>query len=148
CRVFQGELDWVVMKCLEKDRNRRYETANGLARELERYLHNEPVQACPPSMLYRLRKLAGRNRAALAVLTSLALLVTVTAVGTSVAALMLRAAQKATQDQLDLTQKAEQEGRRRLYRSLVDQARASRMSRRAGQRLGSLHALEEAATLA
>jgi serine/threonine protein kinase len=48
-REVRGELDWIVMKCLEKDRTRRYETANGLARDLERYLADEPVEACPPS---------------------------------------------------------------------------------------------------
>jgi WD40 repeat protein/serine/threonine protein kinase len=64
--MVRGELDWIVMKCLEKDRNRRYETANGLAADLERYLHDEPVQACPPSSWYRFRKLALRNKAALA----------------------------------------------------------------------------------
>ena len=53
------------MKCLEKDRTRRYETANGLARDVERYLHDEPVEACPPSAAYRLRKFASRYRAAL-----------------------------------------------------------------------------------
>ena len=61
-RLMRGELDWIVMKTLEKDRNRRYETANGLARDVERYLANEPVQACPPSAGYRLRKLVRRNR--------------------------------------------------------------------------------------
>jgi WD40 repeat protein/serine/threonine protein kinase len=64
----RGELDWVVMKCLEKDRNRRYETASGLARDVERYLHDEPVLACPPSAGYRLRKFARRNKRALATL--------------------------------------------------------------------------------
>jgi tetratricopeptide (TPR) repeat protein len=59
-------LDWIVMKCLEKDRNRRYETANGLARDIERHLHGEPVQACPPSAWYRFRKFTRRNRPALA----------------------------------------------------------------------------------
>ncbi len=53
------------MKALEKDRNRRYETANGLARDIERYLNDEPVQACPPSARYRFRKFARRNRATL-----------------------------------------------------------------------------------
>jgi serine/threonine-protein kinase len=48
-QLCRGELDWIVMKCLEKDRNRRYETANGLAHDIERYLHDEAVQACPPS---------------------------------------------------------------------------------------------------
>ena len=65
-RLFQGELDWIVMKALEKDRNRRYETASALAADVERYLRDEPVQACPPSAAYRLRKFARRNKAALA----------------------------------------------------------------------------------
>jgi serine/threonine protein kinase/tetratricopeptide (TPR) repeat protein len=72
-QLFRGELDWIVMKCLEKDRNRRYETANGLARDIQRYLQDEPVQACPPSAWYRFGKLARRNKAALAI-TACALL--------------------------------------------------------------------------
>jgi WD40 repeat protein/serine/threonine protein kinase len=63
-QLFRGELDWIVMKCLEKDRNRRYETANSLAKDVERYLHDEPVQAWPPSFTSRLRKFARRNRTA------------------------------------------------------------------------------------
>jgi serine/threonine protein kinase/tetratricopeptide (TPR) repeat protein len=60
------ELDWIVMKCLEKDRNRRYDAASGLARDIDRYLHDEPVHACPPSAWYRARKFARRYRARLA----------------------------------------------------------------------------------
>jgi serine/threonine protein kinase/gas vesicle protein len=60
--LLRGELDWVVMKCLEKDRNRRYETANGLARDLQRYLADEPVEARPPSAGYRLGKFLRRNK--------------------------------------------------------------------------------------
>jgi WD40 repeat protein len=60
--LMRGELDWVVMKCLEKDRNRRYETANGLARDIQRYLHNDPVDARPPSAGYRVRKFLRRNK--------------------------------------------------------------------------------------
>jgi eukaryotic-like serine/threonine-protein kinase len=56
------ELDWIVMKCLEKDRNRRYATANALALDVQRYLANEPVSACPPSAVYRLRKFVRRNQ--------------------------------------------------------------------------------------
>jgi tetratricopeptide (TPR) repeat protein len=72
----RGELDWIVMKALEKDRNRRYETASGLAADLRRYLDDEPVLACPPSAGYRLRKFARRNKAILtmASLAALALL--------------------------------------------------------------------------
>jgi non-specific serine/threonine protein kinase/serine/threonine-protein kinase len=63
-RELKGDLDWVVMKCLEKDRTRRYETANGLALELERHLRDEPVVARPPSTSYRLGKFVRRNRTA------------------------------------------------------------------------------------
>jgi non-specific serine/threonine protein kinase/serine/threonine-protein kinase len=63
--LLRGELDWIVMKCLEKERARRYETANGLARDLEHYLADEPVQACPPSASYRFRKFARRNKRSL-----------------------------------------------------------------------------------
>jgi serine/threonine protein kinase len=55
-QLFRGELDWIVMKALEKDRNRRYETASSFAADVQRYLHDEPVQAYPPSAGYRLRK--------------------------------------------------------------------------------------------
>src|SRR5262249_22251365 len=66
-KLVRGELDWFVMKALEKDRNRRYETANGFARDVQRYLHDEPVLACPPSFGYQLRKFARRHKGRLAV---------------------------------------------------------------------------------
>ncbi|MFO0809260.1 MAG: serine/threonine-protein kinase [Gemmataceae bacterium] len=61
----RGDLDWVVMKALEKDRNRRYESASAFAQDIERYLADEPVVARPPSAAYRVRKFARRNRTAL-----------------------------------------------------------------------------------
>lgn len=61
-KSLKGELDWVVMKALEKDRRRRYETANALAMDVRRYLNSETVLACPPSQIYRLQKLASRNK--------------------------------------------------------------------------------------
>ena len=61
-KLVRGELDWIVMKTLEKDRNRRYETANGFAADVQRYLADEPVLACPPSAGYRFRKFARRNK--------------------------------------------------------------------------------------
>jgi len=61
-REVRGELDWIVMKCLEKDRTRRYETASALARDVERHLHDDPVEAGPPSTGYRLKKFARKNR--------------------------------------------------------------------------------------
>ena len=60
----KGDLDWIVMKCLEKDRARRYETANGLAADLKRHLDNEPVTARPPSVAYRFQKALRRNKLA------------------------------------------------------------------------------------
>jgi tetratricopeptide (TPR) repeat protein/serine/threonine protein kinase len=78
-RLVRGELDWIVMKCLEKDRGRRYETANALALDVQRYLNDEPVQACPPSAGYRLRKFARRHKGRLAVTASVFVAVTVAA---------------------------------------------------------------------
>jgi serine/threonine protein kinase/tetratricopeptide (TPR) repeat protein len=63
-RLLRGELDWIVMKALEKDRGRRYESANGFAQDIQRYLAEEPVLAGPPSVAYRLRKFARRHRVA------------------------------------------------------------------------------------
>jgi eukaryotic-like serine/threonine-protein kinase len=64
-KLVRGELDWIVMKALEKDRNRRYETASAFAADVERYLTDEEVQACPPSAVYRARKFARRHKVAL-----------------------------------------------------------------------------------
>src|SRR5437899_4125073 len=61
-KLVRGELDWIVMKALEKDRNRRYETASALAADVGRYLRDESVQACPPSAWYRFRKFTRRNK--------------------------------------------------------------------------------------
>jgi eukaryotic-like serine/threonine-protein kinase len=78
-KLLRGELDWIVMKTLEKDRNRRYQTANGLAADVQHYLSDERVQACPPSRSYRFRKFARRNKRALASLSVLSLAVLVVA---------------------------------------------------------------------
>jgi WD40 repeat protein/serine/threonine protein kinase len=65
-QLLKGELDWIVVKCLEKDRSRRYESAGAVAADVQRHLRDEPVQACPPSVAYRLRKFVRRNKVALA----------------------------------------------------------------------------------
>ena len=64
-RLVKGELDWIVMKALEKDRSRRYETANGFARDIQRHLDGDAVEACPPSTAYRFQKFARKHRAGL-----------------------------------------------------------------------------------
>jgi serine/threonine protein kinase len=71
-KLMRGELDWIVMKCLEKDRARRYETASGLAHDVERYLADEPVEAGPPGPRYRLGKFARKHRTALVTATAFA----------------------------------------------------------------------------
>src|SRR5437588_660577 len=83
-KLVRGELDWIVMKTLEKDRNRRYETASAFAADVQRYLKDEPVQACPPSAWYRFRKFARRNKRALATAALLGVMLLV-AVGAVVA---------------------------------------------------------------
>jgi serine/threonine protein kinase/WD40 repeat protein len=73
-RLVRGDLDWIVMKALEKDRQRRYETASAFARDLERYMNQEPVSAAAPSLGYQLAKFARRNRGALATLAAFVVL--------------------------------------------------------------------------
>jgi serine/threonine protein kinase len=91
-RAVRGELDWIAMKALEKDRRRRYETANDLAADVMRYLTSNPVEACPPSASYRLRKYARRNRAAL---TTTAVVAAALVTGTTVSVWQAVKARKA-----------------------------------------------------
>src|SRR6185503_8284675 len=69
----QGDLDWIVMKCLEKDRTRRYDTANGLAADIQRHLSNEPIVARPPSTAYKIQKAFQRNKLAFTAATAIAI---------------------------------------------------------------------------
>jgi tetratricopeptide (TPR) repeat protein len=69
----RGELDWIVMRALEKDRNRRYESASAFAADVERFLQDMPLQACPPSVAYRFRKFVRRNKAVLTMVAVVAL---------------------------------------------------------------------------
>jgi tetratricopeptide (TPR) repeat protein len=88
-KLVRGELDWIVMKTLEKDRNRRYETAKDFAADVQRYLNDEPVQACPPSALYRFRKFTRRNRVALVIATLAAMVLVLAMVGLLVSNLLI-----------------------------------------------------------
>jgi serine/threonine protein kinase/tetratricopeptide (TPR) repeat protein len=96
-RLFRGELDWIVMKCLEKDRGRRYDTAHGLANDIERYLRDEPVLACPPSAAYRLRKWLRKHRAAAGGGVALALVLVLLSLGLAANNLRIRREQGRTQ---------------------------------------------------
>ncbi len=98
--VVRGELDWIVMKALEKDRSRRYETANGLAMDIGRYLAGDSVLAAPPSTSYRLRKFVRRNRSTVAAAAAVALALLVGAIGFAWQA-------NVAQDERDVAQRAE-----------------------------------------
>jgi hypothetical protein len=89
-RLVRGDLDWIVMKALEKDRNRRYETANGFAADIGRYLSDEPVEACPPSATYRFRKFARRNKAGFAIGAAVAVALVLAVVGLSISNALVR----------------------------------------------------------
>jgi serine/threonine protein kinase len=102
--LLQGDLDWIVMKCLEKDRTRRYETANGLAADIQRHLNNEPVTAAAPSNLYRLKKFVRRHRVGLAMTSALALLLIAGILASTWEAVRAR---KAEREQARLRQQAE-----------------------------------------
>jgi WD40 repeat protein/serine/threonine protein kinase len=82
-RLVRGELDWIVMKALEKDRARRYESASALAMDIQRHLNNEPILARSPSAMYRSRKFVRRNRSAVMVAAALLLVLCLGLVGTS-----------------------------------------------------------------
>src|SRR3984893_8907123 len=103
-RLVQGDLDWIVMKCLEEENSRRYETANQLGKELQRFLADEPVQAGPPSATYRMRKFMRRNKGPViaAALVLLALIAGV--IGTSIGLVMAEQAREAEAEQRQLAQ--------------------------------------------
>jgi serine/threonine protein kinase len=82
-KLVRGELDWIVMKALEKDHNRRYESASAFAADVQRYLADEPVLACPPSAAYRLKKFARKYRKSLTLSAAFALLLVLGAVASS-----------------------------------------------------------------
>jgi serine/threonine protein kinase/Flp pilus assembly protein TadD len=107
-RLFRGELDWVVMKALEKDRNRRYETASAFAADVGRYLANEPVQACPPSRWYRFRKLAQRNKRAFVTASALALGALLAVTSLAVSNVLIRREQARTREEKERAEKAQE----------------------------------------
>jgi len=140
-RMVRGELDWIVMKSLDKDRTRRYETANSLARDLRRYLDGDAVEAIPPSKSYRLKKFARKHRGAL--LTAAAfgiLLVAATAVS---AVLAIRAndqraraeaAERVAEEQRDRAQDREIMANRERVRAEKAEASAKERQGRASDR--------------
>jgi serine/threonine protein kinase len=113
-RLVRGDLDWIVMKALEKDRGRRYETANGLALDLQRYLADEPVHAGPPSARYRLRKFVRRNKGPVLAVVTVALALVAGIVGTAWQAVRADQARQAEVRRADEEAQARQTAQNRL----------------------------------
>jgi WD40 repeat protein/serine/threonine protein kinase len=155
--LVRGDLDWIVMKCLEKDRTRRYETPNGLAGDLERHLNHEPVTAAAPSAFYRLRKFIRRHRNGVATATALVVvLISATFISLRLTVLEKKAlniasverdaakrAQKAEATERQRAQASEMESRRRLVRmNLANGARFTENGDWTGALLWFLEAMQ------
>ncbi len=152
--MIRGELDWIVMKALEKDRNRRYETANDFAADVRRYLNDEQVQACSPSRAYLLRKYARRHRGPLVTVSLVMIALLAGIVGTTTGWLRASKAQSDAMQQANAKARALadrsnalEDAKDRLFDALLQQARAKRSSGRIGQRFNALQAIHEAASL-
>jgi len=167
-KLVRGELDWIVMKALEKDRSRRYETANGLARDIQRYLADEPVEACPPSAGYRLRKFARKYRSVLVTVAAFVLLLAAAALASTWQAIRAtlaekyaRQAQGWAEEQSDLARQAEtkalqaqkvaqaerQQALTNFYHARVEEAAALRRARDMGYRSKVFNLLQQALKL-
>jgi serine/threonine protein kinase/WD40 repeat protein/tetratricopeptide (TPR) repeat protein len=166
--LVRGELDWIVMKALEKDRGRRYETANGFARDIQHYLADEPVEACPPSTAYKLRKFARKHQGLLRTAAAVVLLLATGAVVSTWQAFratraetQAREAQTRAEEQFDLAQQSEakahqaqdvaqaerQHAVNNLYHARVQEAAALRRARGMGYRTQVFNRLQEALKL-
>jgi serine/threonine protein kinase/WD40 repeat protein len=160
-QLFRGELDWIVMQALEKDRNRRYESASAFAADVQRYLKDEQVLACPPSAWYRFRKLARRNKAALVTATAVGLAVLL-AGGSLIGALLVLAGSNAQikkeQEQTSEALGREKEASAQLararagavadaYRALLGETRALRLARPVGWRDTALNNVRRLAAM-
>ncbi|MGO8931313.1 MAG: protein kinase domain-containing protein [Limisphaerales bacterium] len=138
--LVQGDLDWIVMKALEKDRGRRYETANGLAMDITRHLNCEPVLARPPGRLYEFQKTVRRHSFGFA---AAALITAALAFGLCAATLAVFRARRDAQQ----IKQAKDDATEKLWTSYLAEARARRASGRDGQRFESLDAVRKAAAI-
>jgi WD40 repeat protein/serine/threonine protein kinase len=142
----RGDLDWIVMKCLEKDRARRYETANGLGMDIQRHLNNEPVTACPPSNFDRLQKLVHRNKLAFsagAAVVGALVLGTAVSLWQAVVATRARASAITAQKQAEQARISEAEQRQKAVVAR-DQARHQELDARANLYVANVALANEA----
>lgn len=146
-KLIRGDLDWIVMKCLEKDRSRRYETANGLASDVERYLNNEPVLARPPTTVYQLRKFVSRNRLAALSVAAISFSLILGTIASTWEAIKATRAEKEQSRLRREAQAAKQDATEKLWASYAAEARARRLSRESGMSFESLAAIQKAAAI-
>jgi serine/threonine protein kinase/tetratricopeptide (TPR) repeat protein len=140
-RLVRGELDWVVMRCLEKDRTRRYDTASVLARDVERYLRDEPVEACPPSAGYRLRKFARKHHKLLATAAAFLALLAVGAAVSAWQAVRATTAEREARAQRDAAQEAQATAEEQRQRAQAKEAAAVREADKARALAGMMQEL-------
>jgi hypothetical protein len=139
----RGELDWIVMRCLEKDRTRRYETANGLARDVEHYLHDEPVEACPPTAGYRLRKFARKHKAGLATAAGFAALLVLGTVVSAWQAVRATQAETVAIAERDEKEQARQAEAQQRAAAVLNEQVAQQVRDKAQQQRDEVRALNE-----
>jgi tetratricopeptide (TPR) repeat protein len=136
-RLVRGELDWIVMKCLEKDRSRRYETANGLSLDIQRYLADEPVAAGPPSAAYRLRKFVRRNRPQVIAVSLVLLALLAGIAGTSLGLFEAK-----RQEQIARAETTEKEKARQAEADRAEGERVARVEAQAAEKLAGERLLQ------
>jgi eukaryotic-like serine/threonine-protein kinase len=160
-KLVHGELDWIVMKAMEKDRGRRYQTANGFAHDIERYLADEPVEACPPSAGYRLHKFARKYRSVLVTAGAFVLLLAAATLASTWQAIRATLAEKTARVAQSLAQGSETKARQaqevaererqqavtNLYHARVEEAAALRRARGMGYRTRVFSLLQQALKL-
>ena len=145
--LLRGDLDWIAMKCLEKDRTRRYSTANGLAADIQRHLNNEPVVARPASRRYLLQKLVLRNKGTVAALSAVAAAL-IAGLATSTFLYLDEAKlRQAMGLEAKHAQSAEADAMEKLRVAYLAQAQAEHWSQRAGRRFEGLELLRKAAAI-
>jgi len=149
-----GELDWITLKAMDKDRTRRYQTAHALAEDIQRYLNQEPVLAGPPSVVYKAQKFIKRNKALFASSAAIAVVLVVAVIVSTQQAWVARRARKAessaratAETERDRAQGAERQAQENLYDSLIREARATRIARGTGYRDDVFRALKQARDL-
>ena len=144
--LVQGDLDWIVMKCLEKERARRYETANQLGQELQRYLADEPVQAGPPSASYRIKKFLRRNKELVVAASLIFVALTIGVIGTTIGLIQAQQAREDEKTQRELAQANEKKMNEALIqvgKALVAQKEATEKAVATSRQAEHVHNLVE-----